>query len=249
MKRFFLNEDFRNGRRKLRHGAMPYIRKLRQLSKISVWLVDGEYVRKNICEDFVNYDHHGRLFFIPEDEFWIAEGSRPDEMRFFMDRMYVEHVLIASGMGYDKASEKAAIFEKRERAKVVEMEKPSNSRMDRGLAEKVRKKLLKSYSGRVKVWIVDSTLVRDLLFTDFGGGGHDMVYRFIPENEIWIDDDIPPAGRKFIILHELHERMLMAAGASYADGHAKATVVEDFFRHHPKRTMDAIRKEKARQFA
>jgi hypothetical protein len=248
MKRFFLNEDFRNGRRKLHHGAMPYIRKLRKLSKITVWLVDGEYVRKNICEDFVNYDHHGRLFFIPEDEFWIAEGSGKDEIKFYIDRMYVEHVLIASGMGYDRASEKAAVFEKRERAKILAMEKPSGA-IDSILTERVKKKLLKSYSGKLKVWIVDSTLVRDLLFTDFGGGGHDKVYRFVPENEIWIDDDIPQGGRKFIILHELHERGLMAAGASYADGHAKATVLEDFFRHHPKGTMDAIRKEKARQFA
>ncbi|MFH0956451.1 MAG: hypothetical protein V1813_01165, partial [Candidatus Aenigmatarchaeota archaeon] len=235
MKRFFLNEDFKNGKRKLHHGSMPYIRKLRQLSKITVWLVDGEYVRKNVCEDFVNYDHHGRLPFIPEDEFWIAQGSDQNEMKFYIDRMYVEHVLIASGMGYDRASEKAAIFEKRERAKFLAKEKLGSLGGNIKLFKMVRKKLLKSYSGRVKVWVVDGTLVRDFFFTDFGGGGHDRIYHFVPENEIWIDDDISEGERKFIILHELHERGLMAAGASYADGHAKATVIEDFFRHHPKR--------------
>jgi hypothetical protein len=249
MKRFFLNEDFRNGRRKLHHGAPPYLRKLRKLSRITVWLVDGEYIRKNISEDFVNYDHHGRLFFIPEDEFWIAQGSDPEEMKFYIDRMYVEHVLIASGMGYDRASEKAGIFEKRERAKSATVDKLGSAKGKEGIAKKVRKKLLKSYSGKVKVWVVDGMLVRSLLFTDFGGGGHDRIYHFVPEDEIWIDDDILPGERKFIILHELHERMLMAAGSTYADGHAKATVVEDFFRHHPKGTLDAIRKEIGRQFA
>jgi hypothetical protein len=40
-----------------------------------VWLVDGEFIRKNISEDFVNYDQHYHLNVIPEDEFWIDKES------------------------------------------------------------------------------------------------------------------------------------------------------------------------------
>ncbi len=62
----------------------------------------------------------------------------------------------------------------------------------------IRVKFLKSYSRKVKVWIVDGEAVRDLFFIDFTEGGYDKVYPFIPSGEIWIDDDVFPRERKFI---------------------------------------------------
>lgn len=53
--------------------------------------------------------------------------------------------------------------------------------------------------------------------------------------------------RKFILLHELHERALMTKGKDYPHGHAKATAVEDYYRHHPKGIDKAIKKELAGQ--
>jgi hypothetical protein len=246
--RAFLSEGFRKGRIKLDRGRKPYLKKLCSISKIEVWMVDGEYVRKNICEDFVNYSHHYHLEFIPKNEFWIADGADPEEIRYYIDHLIAEYRLMASGMGYRKASEKAAIAEKRERNKSEAMKKLSGIRENKKeLVEKVHKRLLKSYSGAVKVWVVDGRLVRDLFYFDFAGGGHDRVYHFIPDNEVWIDDDISREERKFIILHELHERNMMSGGMEYTPAHSSATGIEDFFRHHPKRIDKAIREEIRKQ--
>jgi hypothetical protein len=232
----------------LGHDKKPYVRGICEISGITVWLVDGEYVRKNICEDFVNYDHHHHLKFIPENEFWIAEGTSEEEIEFYTDRMLIEHRLISSGMGYDDACKKAANFEKRERAKSEMIKKLGQARENKQeLIERVHKELLDKYSGRVKVWVVNGELVRSLFYTDFGGGGHDKVYHFIPDNEIWIDDDIAPEERKFIVLHELHERNLMSGGMDYPKAHKSATRVEDLCRHKTGETDDAISEEIKKQ--
>jgi len=82
--------------------------------------------------------------------------------------------------------------------------------------------------GKIKIYMVDGSLVRNKIYIDFVMGGHDLIYPFIPRNEIWIDDnfkdDIPET--EAIILHELIERRLMEKGMKYSDAHALASVVE-----------------------
>jgi hypothetical protein len=244
----FLCEDFRNGKIKLRNNRDLYIRKLTKVGRFTVWIVNGEYVRKNICEDFVNYDGHHHLPFIPKNEFWIANEASPGEERFYIERMIMEIRFMESGMKYRDAAEKAALFEKLERSKsraAMALAGPKSHREE--LLQKVRKKLLKTFSGKVNVWLVNGELVRDIFMPDFGGGGHDLVYHYIPFNEIWIDDDIASRERKFIILHEIHERNLMARGMKYPAAHQSATELEDFFRHNPKKLPVAIRRELGRQ--
>jgi len=226
----------------------PYIKKLFQLSKISVWLVDGEYIRKNICEDFVNYAHHYNFSFIPKNEFWIANGASKEEIRFYIYRMLVEQRLVKQGLPFQEAKKKAAIAEYRERKKseFVKKLEAENKKKDI-LVRKVHSKLLKKYCGKVKVWLVNCELVRSFFDLDFGGGGHDRVYHYIPKNEVWIDDDIHTKERKFIILHELHERNLMSRGMSYPNAHLKATKMEDYYRHHKKNIVKAIKEEIKKQ--
>jgi len=210
--------------------------------------VDGEYVRKNICEDFVNYAHHYNLSFIPKNEFWIADGTEEGEIRYYIDHMLVEHRLVSEGKSREEAASRACMVEKGERSKSEMMKKLGDIKENRKeLIDKIHKKILKTYSGKVRVWVVDGKLVRSTLYLDFGGGGHDKVFNFVPDNEVWIDDDISREERKFIILHELHERNLMAKGADYPEGHKSATEIEDFYRHHPKGTMKAIMKEMRKQ--
>ena len=84
---------------------------------------------------------------------------------------------------------------------------------------------MKKYSGEVKIWVVNGELVRDLFFLDFTEGGHDLIYPFVPKNEVWIDDDVSPKELKFILLHELHERNLMIKGWTY-DLHDERTAIE-----------------------
>jgi hypothetical protein len=249
----FLNKKCKKEKTKLVKGKKPYIKKICSISKIEVWLVDGEYVRRNICEDFVNFDHHYHMSIIPKNEFWIAKEAKHDETRYYIDRMLTEYRMMVSGASYEAANMKGEIFERGERSKSEIMKKLGRKRMHKKeMLAKVHKKVLKSYSDHgknLKVWIVNGELVRDFFYIDFAGGGHDKVYHFIPEGEVWLDDDIAARERKFILIHELHERALMSRGKDYPHGHWKATQVEDYFRHHPRGIDKAIMKEIAKQTA
>lgn len=61
----------------------------------------------------------------------------------------------------------------------------------------------------VDVYLVDADVVKKKYFMDFVEGGHDIVYRFIPCNQIWIDYNISNRPIHHIIYHEFIERTLM----------------------------------------
>jgi hypothetical protein len=210
----------------------PYLKKLDEIDGITVWVVDGRYVRKNLDEEFTNFGQHYRFRFIPDHEFWIDEEHGLGEEQFFIDHLLVEHRLMARGMAYDDALEKADAVEKRERRR-SEMARQLSS-LDRAhVLDSIHKKLLVKYSDTVKVWIVRGDLVRSLYFIDFTEGGHDWVYHFVPKNEVWLDDDLGPGDRKYVLLHELHERHLMTLGWPYNRAHRSASRIEYHCRAHP----------------
>ena len=78
---------------------------------------------------------------------------------------------------------------------------------------------------------------------DFTEGGHDYVYEFVPENEVWIDDDIAEKERGYVLLHELHERNRMARGWLYNKAHAESSRLEYRCRHHPEELHEALAAE------
>ena len=210
----------------------PYIKKYCTIAHITVWLVNGNYIRTNIDEEFTNFAlHHIKKFpYIPKNEFWIDHEAEEGEEQFFIDNMLAMHKHLSMGKSYKEAHAKADIVEKKERAgsKLVKKIKTSYN------IKNIHKKLLKKYSNHIKVWIVKGELVRDLLFLDFTEGGHDFIYHFIPNNEIWLDDDITPKERKFILLHELYERYLMSKDSPYNEAHNKASHLEFSYRHNKK---------------
>jgi hypothetical protein len=99
------------------------------------------------------------------------------------------------------------------------------------------------------VWRVSGELVRDLFFIDFTEGGHHYVYHFVPGDEVWIDDDVQPLERKFVILHELHERNLMSHKWSYLRAHRSASHLEYECRHQPSLLDKKIEEEIAKNIA
>jgi hypothetical protein len=220
----------------------PYIKKLDQIAAVAVWIVDGQYVRKNIDEEFTNFGQHYRFRFIPLYEFWIDEEHGLGEAQFFIDHLLVEHRLMAGGMTYDRALEKADAVERRERRK-TELIREISRLPKKNIIENIHKRLLKKYSGTVKVWVVKGELVRSLDFIDFTEGGHDKVYHFVPKNEVWIDDDLGAGERKFVLLHELHERRLMALGWPYFKAHRSASRIEYHCRAHPEELEADLRLE------
>jgi hypothetical protein len=210
----------------------PYLKKLDQIADIAVWSVDGQYVRKNIDEEFTNFGQHYRFRFIPVHEFWIDQEHGLGEEQFFIDHLLVEYRLMAGGMVYDKALERADSVERKERRK-TELIRELSRLPKKEIVENIHKLLLKKYSGAVKVWLVKGELVRSLYFIDFTEGGHDKVYHFVPRNEVWLDDDLSPGERKFVLLHELHERHLMSLGWPYFKAHRSASRIEYHCRAHP----------------
>jgi hypothetical protein len=164
--------------------------------------------------------------------------------------MLVEHRLMAEGMEYKDAYEKADLAEKRMRLKSKLVKELLEIKDKEEMMKKVHKRLLEEYSKGVNVWIVDGNLVRSVIFIDFVEGGHDKVYPFIPPKEVWLDDDLSPKEIKFVLLHELHERYLMAQGWPYhspeRSAHMASSELEYYCRHHPDKVEEKLKEEMER---
>jgi hypothetical protein len=81
------------------------------------------------------------------------------------------------------------------------------------------------------VVLVDGTHVRDTWDSDFCQGGNGFAYPdFVPKNEIWVDNCIPPTERALVAFHECVEAELMRGGSSYDRAHDEAKRREDAWR-------------------
>jgi hypothetical protein len=210
-----------------------YIKKINTVSGNDVWIVDGCRVREQHDMDFTNYgQHYGYPSFIPEHEFWIDEEAAPGEEQFYIASMQKEHEMMKSGTPYDEARVAGCAAEQalREQSSAVIQAKLMEKE---ALLAKIRKDQLRHYKNGPTAWRIDGELVRGLFFIDFTIGGHDKVYDFVPKNEIWIDDDVLEKELGFVLLHELHERNLMAKGMEYAGAHTSANEVEFLCRRNP----------------
>jgi len=231
----------------------PYIKKVGNFSGFDVWIVDGNYIRLNLDDEFSNCGQPLDFKIIPKNEIWIDKEHSGNESRFFITHMLIENRLMSQGKTYDVARTYAKRIERKERANSKIFKNASKKiKHKEELLRKIYKKLLKKYSSdKVKVWIVNGEAVRDLFFLDFTEGGNDQIYRFVPHGEIWIDDDLSQKERKFILLHELHERNLMKKGWAYDVGsraaHFSAQRIEHFCRRYPK-FLDAKIKDELKKF-
>src|SRR4030042_5046681 len=183
----------------------PYIKKVDERGKLTVWIIDGSYIRGHIDEEFTNFGQHYRYPYIPLNELWIDHEGEHDETQFFVDHLLVEHQLMAKGMSYDKALVKADQVERRERRRTDDLNRLTHNGQKLPDAQGVHERLWKKLENGVSVWIVNGRLVRSVFDIDFTAGGHDHVYEFVPENEVWIDDDMVEEERSYVLLHELHE--------------------------------------------
>ncbi len=223
----------------------PYIKKFGKISKFTVWIVDGEYIRKNIDEEFTNYGQHYLFNFIPKYEFWIDQEKSAGEEKYYIDSMLTMNRLMSQKISHREAVKKADVIERRERAKTRLIKNRLKLKKNlKKLISSVHKNLLQEYSTKnVKVWIVDGEAVRGLFFVDFTEGGHGFVYPFIPKGEVWIDDDVEFSELKFVLLHEMYERRLMSKWMPYDKAHKKSSEIEFYCRHHQKKLDEILKKE------
>ena len=227
--------------RQTRKGA-PYVRKVRNEGSISIWIVDGSYVRKNIDREFCNFGHHYTFTKIPPREIWLDYETDPDEESFFIAHALSERSEMARGRSYEDALAAANTRERKMRARAPDVRKVLRSRSVPDPSF-VHVRLWKAMPGKVNVWYVEGRMVRGVFDIEFSGGGHDYVYEFVPRGEVWIDNDISASETAYVLFHELHERNLMAQGVSYDDAHEDASRLEYYYRHHPNELHDALKKE------
>jgi hypothetical protein len=84
-----------------------------------------------------------------------------------------------------------------------------------------------------KVFIVDGDYVRDNISVDFVEGGHDLVYKFVPEGEIWVEKMIVGHDERMNMIHEIYEHTLMKhMKLSYDVAHDHTQTVEKILREH-----------------
>lgn len=220
----------------------PYIKKYITVKGYTVWIVDGKYIRDKINEEFTNYGLNSRFKFIPKKEFWIDKEYRNgNEVKYYLKNLLIEAKLIKKGLDYNSALEIADKIEKKDRAKHEGILK--NHYNKKTVIKKIHLKLLKEYSKKINIWVIRGRFVRDYFFIDFTEGGHDLVYDFIPKNEIWIENDLRKNERGFILLHEIHERNLMKKGLDYESAHKSASLIEHKCRKKPRILHQKIKEE------
>jgi len=218
----------------------PYIEKIEERGNLQVWIVDGSYIRGHIDEEFTNFGQHYRHPFIPLNELWIDREAKHDERRFFIDHLLVEHRLMAEGMPYEEALREADRAERKERRHAGYVRRLTDHGQKLPDGRDAHQRLWQKLENGVSVWIVDGSLVRSVFDIEFTEGGHDHIYEFVPENEVWIDDDLEEQERGYVLLHELHERNLMSKGWPYSKAHAESSRLEYRCRHHPDELHNAL---------
>lgn len=200
--------------------ADPRIRVAGRVGPFAVVEVDGPSVRRDLDPEFTNFGHHLTFPFIPRGELWVDREAHPDEEPFFVRHMLVEHRLMASGAPRGEAMEIADRAERDERVRVLGRRKSDTP------VEHPKIRVLGRLRSGISVWLVDGKAIRDTIHTDFTEGGNWLVYGWVPKGEIWIDNDVLPAERVFVLIHELAESLLMGRGLDYDKAHAIATRAE-----------------------
>src|SRR4030066_1943946 len=100
-----------------------YLKKIGHRGQISIWLVDGTLIRKNLDQEFTNFGQYYHFKRIPKNEFWIDHEASPDERRFFIDHLLVEWRLMKNGATYPIALDTANITERSERSRSHDLTK------------------------------------------------------------------------------------------------------------------------------
>ncbi len=195
---------------------------------IQVWEIDGAKLRAEKDIEFSNFGMYPDFEYIPKNELWLDHECHPDEHKFFIDHMLAEWKALKHGYTTEQAIEKAYKAEQAERAKTKDMKKVESS------SDVHIKKYGQTKDG-LTIWIVNGRLVRSDYFIDFVEGGHHLIYPWVPDQEVWLDDDLKPAEFPFVLLHELHERSLMAKGWTYDKAHADSSKIEFYCHHHPEK--------------
>lgn len=216
-------------------GGMPYVRPYGNYEDLDVQLVDGKWIRDFLDGEFNNWGQPEQKKYIPAGELWIEASADPGEIEYFIGTAYREYQGMRSGEAYSIAHDAALAVEELQR--YADVAQTAN----------IRQELLNE-DASVEVWLVDGRAVRDQLDADFNQGANWCAKKYVPEAEIWIDEDEAEAEYGFIELHERHEAHAMIAGHDYPSAHRLASERELEARRKPELLPQMLRDETSHHY-
>lgn len=213
-----------------------------------VWIVDGALVREKIFNEFIYGGNDERYTFVPDKEIWIDNSISAKEFETTLAHEINERNLMKqSGWTYFDAHDSSLALELEMRngfaEKCAQHEKmlPPVSPVDfdstqeiETLPDKIRlDNIYRVPAGErngVKIWVVDGFSIRRDIYPDFGFSGNGYAYKFIPQDEIWIDGDITCEEMEYSVTLELKERELMSMNVYYDSAYLSGVRLSDDMR-------------------
>ncbi|MEP7199036.1 MAG: hypothetical protein ABI874_04380 [Chloroflexota bacterium] len=218
-----------------------YLRKIRRRQRMDMWIVNGSRVRSHIFDEFLEGGNDQRYRFVPPNEIWIDGSTSVEEFEYaLMHELHERHLMQTKGMSYDRAHTESLMVELNARRKMRllcqqhELKQyympPTDVHGTQEIADignKIELREVYRYRigrrGRQTIWIVDGAHVRRDIFPDFGFSGNDCAYKFIPPNEIWIDNQMDCFELEYQMAHQSVMRAAMVRGVEEATAYGKAS--------------------------
>lgn len=214
----------------------------------NIWIVDGNYIRREIFNEFIYGGNDERYTFVPENEIWIDNSISSEEYLTTLEHEINERNLMRqNGYTYFDAHDSSLMIELGMRrgfmdvANKHEKQLPMVTPIDydstqeiEDLPEQIKLsgiyKIPYAKRDGVEIWVVDGFKIRRDIYPDFGFSGNSNAYMFIPANEIWIDASITCQEIEYSIQLELKEMEYMKKGMSYDDAYTGALKTTDSLR-------------------
>ena len=89
----------------------PYVKLLGKMKGFEIWSINGEHVREKTDSSFVLAGHHWAFDYIPENEIWIEDIVKPEEVMFLVLHELCENKLMTEGLSYEDGHDCATICE------------------------------------------------------------------------------------------------------------------------------------------
>ncbi|MFA6603262.1 MAG: hypothetical protein WCT10_00300 [Patescibacteria group bacterium] len=169
-------------------------------------IVDGFKIRNTQDIEFCALGDQDIYPYVKPGQLWLERYFLPE--KDFLLHVYRIKKRLVKKFGWEKA--KALL-------------RPD--KFNRDLPQRCRLELLARH-GQLKIYLADGPAVRRHLDPDFFFGGHNLVYKYVPKNEIWLDSAAAGPELKYIAVHELFEYALMKRGKCYNDAHEYANAAE-----------------------
>ena len=213
-----------------------------------IWIVDGNYIRREIFNEFIYGGNDERYTFVPESEIWVDNSISAEEYLTTLEHEIIERNLMRhKGYTYYDAHDSALMLELGMRRGFLtaayehEKQLPMVSPIDYDSTQEIEElpeqikfsgiyKIPYGKREGVEIWVVDGYKVRRDIYPDFGFSGNSNAYMFIPPNEIWIDASITSQEMEYSIQLELKEMAFMKNGLPYDEAYTIALKTTDSLR-------------------